>query len=111
MIYEYILLDEERMAKEEPEMDIQAVYKQIEDNAKKYNLKPFKGFYPTDKGIWVETDDSDDEYRDRGKFFMTLTLNETVMKYVIKWVATNNLENEDVFEDDDVLESMRQVKS
>ena len=109
MMYEYLLLDEERFIRENSGQDIKELYKRIEVNANKVNLKVSKKTYgETGGGIFLETDDSVNEYRNRGCFFMAITLDMQVMEYLIKWRAIHNLERGgDSFDDEDVLASMK----
>ncbi len=44
-MYEYLLLDEERFVRENPGQDIKELYKRIEVNANKVNLKVSKKTY------------------------------------------------------------------
>jgi hypothetical protein len=112
MIYEYILLDEEKIARENPSLVISELYKKIEDNGKRFNLKRSTETYDeTGKGIMLETDGSDEEYKNSMIFYMTLTLDSQVMKYVEKWSLIHNLDDDgDVFIEEDVLEVRREVK-
>lgn len=111
MIYEYILLDEERIAKEETEVTATDLYKIIESVANDHNMKKSKGAYKREKGIWVKSDDSVNEFRNSFGFFGILTLEDLVMQYVKKWSMVHNLENKlGPFHEDDVLASIKKFE-
>jgi len=110
MIYEYILLDEERIAKEDPCVVIKNKYDEILEIAKQFDMYKSDGYYKTRKGLWIKSNDSDEEYVNAGKFFMDMTFNKWIMRYIKQWSMVHNLDDEDSFVEEDVLSSMKKYK-
>jgi hypothetical protein len=107
MIYEYILLDEEKMLKENPTVVANDKYAEILKIAEQYNMKKSEPFYETEKGLWIKSDDSDNEFVNAGIFFMVLTDNKWLLKYITHWYAIHNFDDEDEFVTENVLDSIR----